>query len=312
MELRHLRHFIAVAEEQHFGRAAARLGIEQSPLSRSIHHLEARLCCSLLDRSAHGSQLTAAGAALLPEARAILSLVARLKTQARFLEEGRTQFVRLGVCDSVANPHLSLHLTTLRRQCPGLTIDVQSLSGYSAVSAVEQGQVDAAFTLGLRDTGTLVRTPFWDERLDVAVATDQRLAAETTIPLTTLLAADELLVAQPWATVVDRWLRDTAGGTVRPVLRTLPTVPTLLTTLGLDRGIALVPCGVAASFARVDITVRRIAGRQPRLPVVMLSRPKATHPAIDALRWIAQDRCIGVTSPTLARAAPAETPDHLP
>jgi DNA-binding transcriptional LysR family regulator len=305
MELRHLRHFIAVAEEQHFGRAAARLGIEQSPLSRSIHHLEARLCCSLLDRSSHGSQLTAIGAALLPEARAILAQVAQLKARARLLEEGRTQFFRLGMCDSVANPRLSLHLTMLRCQCAELTIEVESLSGHSAVSAVEQDQVDAAFILGLRDTGTLVRTPFWNERLDVAVGTDQRPAPDGTMPLTTVLVADELLVAAPWATVAERWLQDVAGGSVRPVLRALPTVPALLTTVGLERGIALVPCGIAASFARVDITVRRITGRQPRLPLIMLSHPKATHPAIDALKGIAQDGRIGVTSPSLALVGPA-------
>ena len=147
MELRHLRHFIVVAEEQHFGRAAARLGIEQSPLSRSIRHLEDQLRCPLLYRSAQGSKLTAAGAALLPDAQAIVALVARLKDRAGAVEQGRAQFLSIGVCDSIANLRLSAYLTMLRTRSPTLTIDFQSMGGDQALVAVEQGQVDAAFIL---------------------------------------------------------------------------------------------------------------------------------------------------------------------
>ncbi|MCL4791813.1 MAG: LysR family transcriptional regulator [Gammaproteobacteria bacterium] len=304
---------MVVAEEQHFGRAAARLGIEQSPLSRSIRHLEGQLRCSLLVRSARGSQLTVAGAALLSEARAILSHAARLKAHARFLEQGRTQFLRLGVCDSIASPRLSLHLATLRRRCPDLAIEIQSLSGDPVASAIEQERVDALFALGLRDTSTLVRTACWDERLDVVMATSHRLASAATVPLSTLLATDELLIAQPWAAVSDRWLRDTAADAVCPVLRALPTVPALLTAVGLDLGIALVPCGIAASFARTDVKVRRIAGRQRRVPAVMLSRRDATHPAIAILREMARERSISrVRHLTSDPDAPAETLDRSP
>ena len=105
MDLRHLRHFIAVAEEGHFGRAAARLGIEQSPLSRSIRHLEGQLHCPLLRPSPKGSVLTAMGAALLPEARALLAHAARLKTHVIDVEATVTRVLRLGVSDAVATPH---------------------------------------------------------------------------------------------------------------------------------------------------------------------------------------------------------------
>jgi len=75
METRELRYFVAVAEEQHFGRAAARLGIAQPPLSRAVAQVERRLGVQLLERTSRGAVLTAAGAVLLDEARAVLAAV---------------------------------------------------------------------------------------------------------------------------------------------------------------------------------------------------------------------------------------------
>jgi DNA-binding transcriptional LysR family regulator len=313
MELRHLRHFVAVAEDLHFGRAAARLGIEQSPLSRSIRHLEERLSCTLLCRAPHGNYLTAAGAALLPNARAILALVTRLKMQARTLNEDYTHSIQIGVCDAIANPRLSLRLSLLRQRNPQLAIEIQSLTGDTAVSAIEQGQVDATFTLGHHASRTLLATMLWNERLDVVMATKHRLAADPSVPLSILVAASEILVAPSWAAIVEVWLRDVAGQQTSPRLRVLPTISGLLTAVGLDLGIAIVPFGIATSFAREDITVRRIAGRQRRVPAVMLSRRDATHPAIAILREIARERSIPhVRRLTADSAAPAETPDRSP
>lgn len=297
MDLRHLRHFVAVAEEGHFGRAAARLGIEQSPLSRSIRQLESHVRSPLLFRSVHGSHLTPAGAALLPEAKAILALVGRLKDRARALERGRAQLVSIGVCDSLANLHLSVYLTMLQSKCPELAIDLRSMGSDQAAAAIEQGQVDAAFILGRCDTDTLCRTHFWGERLDVAMATGNVLAPQEVAPLDTVLGATELLVAQPWAATAESWLRDVAGVQAYPTLRIQPTISAVLTAVALDLGIALVPVGVAASFARVDITVRRIAGRQRRVPVVMLSHREAAHPAIAILRAMATSDSVPASAP---------------
>ena len=242
-----------------------------------------------------------------------MALVARLKDRAGAVEQGRAQFLSIGVCDSIANLRLSAYLTMLRTRSPTLTIDFQSMGGDQALVAVEQGQVDAAFILGLRKTGTLCRTHFWGEHLEVAMATGHRLGLERTLPLRALLAADALLVAEPWAAIAEGWLCEVSGDQGCPTLRVLPTISGLLTAVGLDLGIALVPSGVAATFARVDVTTRQIAGRQPPVSVVMLSGPDPTHPAIAVLRGIAHEHIDCRVRPVTSEPdGPAETPDHSP
>jgi DNA-binding transcriptional LysR family regulator len=87
MELRHIRYFVAVAEEQHFTRAAQRIGIEQSPLSRSIQSLERDLGVRLLERSTRGSKLTSAGEVFLQHARTIIASADRARRAAQATAE---------------------------------------------------------------------------------------------------------------------------------------------------------------------------------------------------------------------------------
>ena len=91
MELRHLRYFVAVAEELHFSRAAHRIGIEQSPLSRAIRELEADLGVRLFARTTRSTQMTPAGTAFLPCARHILS---ELKQARQVYERSRAAYKR--------------------------------------------------------------------------------------------------------------------------------------------------------------------------------------------------------------------------
>src|ERR1700721_769368 len=97
METRELRYFVAVAEELHFARAAARVGIEQSPLSKAITHMERRLGVRLFIRTRRSTQLTAAGETLLLDARRILAEVDAAQRRLSAVAAGHRGRLRVGL-----------------------------------------------------------------------------------------------------------------------------------------------------------------------------------------------------------------------
>src|SRR5216684_36849 len=97
MELRHLRYFVAVGEEQHFGRAAKRLHIAQPPLSRQIQDLESEMGFLLFDRLPRGVRLSAAGKVFLSDARRILEDVEDAKRCAERIAHGKAGTLRIGI-----------------------------------------------------------------------------------------------------------------------------------------------------------------------------------------------------------------------
>ncbi len=118
MELRLLRYFVAVAEELHFARAAERLGVEQSPVSRAMRNLEATLGVQLFDRSAHQTRLTWAGQVFLGECRRVLATVEQAVSAAKAAAQGYQGYLRIAICDSLAQPHIATLLARSREEEP--------------------------------------------------------------------------------------------------------------------------------------------------------------------------------------------------
>ena len=119
IELRHLRHFVAVAEELHFARAAQRLGIEQSPLSHSIRNLEAELGTKLLQRTTRRTWMTRSGSRFYREAQRILRDVDAAMAAARRNDVDEPEIVRLALGEDLASepfyPDCYLNLSTTIR-----------------------------------------------------------------------------------------------------------------------------------------------------------------------------------------------------
>ena len=194
MELRHLRYFLAVAEERHITRAAARLGLQQPPLSQQIHALEKELGTKLFTRLPRGVELTPAGEGFLEEARMVLSGVERATVRARAAAVGQRGRISIGLTTSA-----SLH--------PGVTRTLRAYADSHAAVALDLHANSAA---GL--TEALLRE-------DVQVAIIRAAVARPADLVFRELAREDMLVALP----ADHHLVSrTASGACAPVsLRSL-------------------------------------------------------------------------------------------
>jgi DNA-binding transcriptional LysR family regulator len=147
VELRHLEHFLAVAEERSFTRAAARIHLVQSALSVSVRSLERELGARLFDRTTHSVQLTDAGAALVVEARRTLAAAEAARDAVAAVQGGVRGTVRLGIMHSLALIDLAALLTRYHRAHPEVRLVPSPAEGGSVELArgVSEGRLDLAF-----------------------------------------------------------------------------------------------------------------------------------------------------------------------
>ena len=168
MELRHLRYFVAVAEERHFGRAAARLHIAQPPLSQQIRRLEAELGEPLLYRTTRSVELSPAGEVLLERSREILAAVDAAVDDARRAARGEYGRLAIGFTGSSTYEMLPSLAAALRRELPGVVLD---LRGELLTPAQVARLLDGTLDLGL------LRPPVHERDLDTEVLRSEPLIA---------------------------------------------------------------------------------------------------------------------------------------
>jgi DNA-binding transcriptional LysR family regulator len=245
MELRQLEHFVAVAEERHFSRAALRVHIVQSGLSSSIRSLERELGTSFFVRSTRRVELSEAG-----------------------LLGGTLSIGIMQVLDPVDLPAL---LGRFRREHPAVEIRLRQAGAAVLVDEVRIGELDLAFVgVPPRDLEGVDATPLADEPMVMACALDHRLAGRDRIALRDL--KDETFVEFPldWGVRIAADRAYAAAGISRRIAFELNDVSTLLDLVANGLGIALVPRWVATNQRRVAIVPLR--GRAPRWQVSVVTR----------------------------------------
>ncbi|HEX7636183.1 MAG TPA: LysR substrate-binding domain-containing protein [Noviherbaspirillum sp.] len=147
IELRQLRYFVAVAEESHFGRAAARLHMTQPPLSQTIQSLEAALGTSLFIRSKRNVTLTPAGTALLPEVRRILQQAGALPDLARRATSGESGLLSLSFISTADYSVLPPLLREFRERYPQVQIDLREATTDVQLEDLVHGRIDAGLLI---------------------------------------------------------------------------------------------------------------------------------------------------------------------
>ena len=145
VELRHLRYFVAVGEEEHFGRAAERLHIVQPALTRQVRQLEDELGCALFERLKWGVRLTEAGKSFLEEARRLLSDLGRGVDRTRLVAQGKVGRLRVGFSETAAHGGtLPSILRRFRASWPGVQLELFPGTSISANEQLRSGEVDVA------------------------------------------------------------------------------------------------------------------------------------------------------------------------
>lgn len=163
MEFRHLRYFVVLAEELHFGRAARRLNISQPPLSFNIKQLEASLGVELFSRNSHGVRLTPAGEAFRKSAQRVLAEAGAATVQAREVAAGVTSRVRIGFVGSMLFRGLPERLAQFRTGHPQVQVELTELNSAEQLEALARGAIDLGFVHTDRIAGDLQHALYMSE-----------------------------------------------------------------------------------------------------------------------------------------------------
>ena len=195
MELRHLRYFVAVAEEGHITRAAQRLGIQQPPLSQQIQALERELDAQLFRRKPRGVELTPAGRALFDEARAILARVDEAVAATKRAAQGEAGRIGIGFTSSASfHPFVPRTIRAFREAQPLVALALEESGTTELVAALRAQAIDAAFVRSpVGESDDLFVRPLFDEKMVAALPSGHRLSgAGDDLPLAAL--ADETFI----------------------------------------------------------------------------------------------------------------------
>ena len=278
MELRHLRYFVAVAEEGSVTRAAERLGIQQPPLGLQIRALEDELGVQLFDRQPKRLSLNAAGAVFLDRARQVLSVTEEAVEHVRRFDRGERGRLTVGFTSSASLHHLTPHLMRAFRQAyPLVQLEVEESETYGLILALEQRRIDAAFLhIGTEGFAGLNSTVLAQEDMVVAIPSDHPLAQGPALPIElSMLSGQDLVVYRrpDGPGMFDGIMRAFAAAGVTP--RVTDVVHRLIAAINLvagGRGLTLVP-GSIQVLHRQAVTYRSLApGALPPLPLYLAYR----------------------------------------
>jgi DNA-binding transcriptional LysR family regulator len=196
MELRHLRYFVAVAEEEHITRAAARLCIQQPPLSHQISMLEQELGVKLFTRASRSIRLNAAGKVFLSDARRILASVNDAVRRVQQFNKGKEGNVRVGFTSSASmHPRTQAIIQRFRARYPLVSMQIEEGANHDLLYMIEQERLDFAFVrTDAKRYSTLDCTCLLHESMMLAIPKSHHLAAEHKTPLPFSSLRDEPVV----------------------------------------------------------------------------------------------------------------------
>lgn len=281
--IRQLWMFLAVAEEQHFGRAALRLNMSQPPLTEQIKILEQALKLQLFERSRRGTKLSAAGAAILPAVRQFAGQMELLERVVREVATGQSGVLQVGAITSALLESVPPLLEALRRKHPHLTVFVKEIDSVEAVPALESGELDLAFVRLDGEMGNDIATlPLTQDRLAVALPKDHALAAQSRIRLNALaneqLVMSSRQVSPVYFDLLTGVCRD--HGFAPRVTHEVRSITSQIAYVSCGQGVALVPASMR-KLAPENVVIRPLKEIIMVVTAAAAWNTKRHHPMVD-------------------------------
>ena len=283
MELRHIRYFLAVAEERHFTRAAARVGIGQPPLSQQIKDLEAEIGTQLFHRVAHGAELTAAGEAFLRVTKDMPNLAEQAKRAAQRASRGETGTIRVGFTGSSAfNVAVPAAIRAFRRAYADVDLTLEEGNTTRLVAGLQDGSVDAAFLRADGAGGEAFQVHLLSETpMVAALPASHPAAAQQTVELA-MLSEDSFLL---FPRAIGPMLFDSIISACRkagfePVIgQIVPQISSIVVLVAAELGVSIVPASMR-QLQVTGVTYRAIAGDAPTATLALAHRRGETSPIV--------------------------------
>lgn len=255
IELRHLRYFVAVAEELNFRRAAERVHIDQTPLSRTIRDLEDQLDVSLFVRMPRKLRLTPAGARLLKESNKLFIQLERTRRVVRATDSRYRAPLRIGVADGIAQPKLSKCFASWQALAPETPLELLEMTAEELASALRREEVDAGISFGLPEDEVIAQEPAWNYPLMAILPSGHELASLKKVALADLLAFPLILfnadrqpgLLQQTKAIVQRY------NPAPTIVGEASSLAGYITRIAAGMGVGLADSGHIATLQRTDV-----------------------------------------------------------
>lgn len=289
IELRHLRYFVAVAEELHFGRAAERLHMAQPPLSQQIRQLEEDLGFALFYRTKRVVQLTEAGQVFLDEIRPLFRQMDRAIQRGQLASRGEIGQLVIGFVSSSMYNVLPRILKTFRNQVPGVTLTLAELTTDQQIQQLSDGEIDVGLMRPPVDNPQFETLLLLQESLVVALPAAHPLTAQASLSLNRLAAEPFILFPRPLAPgLYDQIISLCQTASFSPVVaQEAVQMQTIISLVAAEMGIAIVPASIQ-NLQRTGVEYRSITTPTPQASILLVWRHQDPSPVVQRFVQIAQ------------------------
>lgn len=291
MELRHLRYFLAVADDLNFRRAAERLGIAQPPLSSQIRDLERELGTPLFRRTPKGAELTEAGHAFLAAVPAVFERLDRAVRMAKRGARGEVGLLRVGYTGSTTfNPLIPTTLRTFRRAYPEVEMVLEELNSAELLVRLGQGRLDATFFRpGKEPPPALSVLPLAEAKMAIVVPAEHRLAGRASATLRELEGEPLILFSRVLGPgLYDELIEVCRDAGLDPLVEQVaPQITSIANLVAVELGVSIIPSELAS--ARLPgVHYLSISGPGPVARISLATRPDDRSVITMNFRTIAQ------------------------